>query len=529
VGVGEVNALSPRAPIMTEKPVLLSLSNITKRFGALTANDAISLDLHEGEILALLGENGAGKTTLMNILFGHYVQDEGDVLVRAGDGSMSALPPGSPGAALKAGIGMVHQHFTLAENLSGLANIRLGTEALLSFGREGAARAKVRKIIEESGLDVDLDRRVADLTVGEKQRIEILKALYRDAKVLILDEPTAVLTPQESEGLFVVLRRLAANGLGVIFISHKLGEVLAVSHRIMVLRGGKKAGELVTAEADRRAIADLMVGKAVAEVVRVPATPGEVLLELDNVSLQMGPGRQVLSGASLSLRAGEVVGLAGVSGNGQSGIAALISGLVTPTSGAMRLYGEPVAKANPRDFVAAGVARMPEDRQHDGVVGTMSVADNIAIEEVRSPAFSKMGLLDRKAMRARAQDAIAAYDVRCPGPDAEARLLSGGNVQKLILARVLEREPRVILANQPTRGLDVGAQAEVHRRILAARDRGAAVLVISEDLDELFALADRFLVVHAGEVSDAGPSEGLDRGTIGLMMAGQARPMGIAS
>ncbi|KRB01120.1 sugar ABC transporter ATP-binding protein [Devosia sp. Root685] len=513
---------------MTDTPVLLSLTNITKRFGPLIANNAISLDLHRGEILALLGENGAGKTTLMNILFGHYVQDEGDVLV-LGDGGLAALPPGSPGAALKAGIGMVHQHFTLAENLSGLANIRLGTEPLLSFGREGDARAKVKRIIAESGLDVDLDRRVADLTVGEKQRIEILKALYRDAKVLILDEPTAVLTPQEAEGLFVVLRRLAANGLGVIFISHKLGEVLAVSHRILVLRGGTKAGELVTADADRRAIADLMVGKAVAEVVRIPALPGETLLEFDGVSLHAG-GRQALSGVSLKLRAGEIVGLAGVSGNGQSGIAALISGLAVPTSGTMRLYGEAVAKASPRDFVMAGVARMPEDRQHDGVVGTMSVADNIAIEDVRSPAFSKMGLLDRKAMRERASAAIAGYDVRCPGPDAEARLLSGGNVQKLILARVLEREPRVILANQPTRGLDVGAQAEVHRRILAARDRGAAVLVISEDLDELFALADRFVVVHAGELSDAGPSEGLDRGTIGLMMAGQARPpVGIAS
>ncbi|KFL31557.1 sugar ABC transporter ATP-binding protein [Devosia riboflavina] len=514
---------------MTDAPVLLSLQNITKRFGPLIANNAISLDLHRGEILALLGENGAGKTTLMNILFGHYVQDEGDVRVLADHGALATLPPGSPGAALKAGLGMVHQHFTLAENLSGLDNIRLGTEPLLSFGREATARAKVKKITAESGLDVDLDRRVADLTVGEKQRIEILKALYRDAKVLILDEPTAVLTPQEAEGLFVVLRRLAENGLGVIFISHKLGEVLAVSHRILVLRAGTKAGELVTAKADRRAIADLMVGKAVAEVVRIPALPGETLMEFDGVSLN-GAGRQALSGVNLKLRSGEIVGLAGVSGNGQSGIAALISGLAVPSSGTLRLYGEAITKASPRDLVEAGVARMPEDRQHDGVVGTMSVADNIAIEEVRSPAFSKMGLLDRKAMRERATSAISGYDVRCPGPDAEARLLSGGNVQKLILARVLEREPRVILANQPTRGLDVGAQAEVHRRILAARDRGAAVLVISEDLDELFALADRFVVVHAGELADAGSSESLDRGTIGLMMAGQARtPVGIAS
>ena len=506
----------------TRASTVLSLEGITKRFGKLVANDHLDLELGRGEILALLGENGAGKTTLMNILFGHYVQDEGTVRVAGADGVLRALPPGSPAAALAAGVGMVHQHFALAENLTGLDNIRLGTEGLLALGGKAAARKKVEQIIAESGLEIDLDRRVASLTVGEKQRVEILKALYRDVRVLILDEPTAVLTPQEAEGLFAVLRRLAANGLGVIFISHKLGEVLAVSHRILVLRGGRKAGELVTARSDRRAIADMMVGKAVAEVKRTAAHPAEPLLEFDRVSLKQGSTRQSLREVSFALRAGEIVGLAGVSGNGQAGIAALISGLAVPDSGVMRLYGRPVTAADPRALVAAGVARMPEDRQHDGVVGTMSVADNIAIEEVRSRSFSRLGLLDRRAMQARATSAIAAYDIRCPGPDAEARLLSGGNVQKLILARVLEREPRVILANQPTRGLDVGAQSEVHRRIIAARDRGAAVLVISEDLDELFALADRFLVVHAGEVSDAGSSDHLDRSAVGLLMAGQA-------
>jgi ABC-type uncharacterized transport system ATPase subunit len=504
-----------------QRDVVLSLEGITKRFGKLTANDGISLSLKRGEILALLGENGAGKTTLMNILFGHYVQDEGVVRV-ASDTGLNVLPAGSPGAALNAGIGMVHQHFTLAENLGGLDNIRLGTEGLFALGGKAAARKKVQAIIAESGLDVDLDRPVASLTVGEKQRVEILKALYRNVRVLILDEPTAVLTPQESEGLFTVLRRLAANGLGVIFISHKLGEVLSVSSRILVLRGGRKAGELITANSDRRDIADLMVGKAVAEVKRTPATPREALMSFKNVSLKQGSTRQSLRNVSFELRAGEIVGLAGVSGNGQSGIAALISGLAVPDAGEVLLYGEALTKADPRALVQAGVARMPEDRQHDGVVGTMSVADNVAIEEVRSAPYSRYGLLNRKAMQQRATEAIAAYDVRCSGPDAEARLLSGGNVQKLILARVLERTPRVILANQPTRGLDVGAQSEVHRRIIAARDRGAAVMVISEDLDELFALADRFLVVHAGEVSDAGPSENLDRGSIGLLMAGQA-------
>jgi simple sugar transport system ATP-binding protein len=502
-------------------PVLLSLEGITKRFGALLANDHLDLHLHQGEILALLGENGAGKTTLMNILFGHYVQDSGAVRVR-GDNGLEALPPGSPGAALAAGIGMVHQHFTLAENLTGIDNIRLGTEALLGWGNRSAARRKVAGIIAESGLDVDLDRKVATLTVGEKQRIEILKALYRDVRILILDEPTAVLTPQESEGLFTILRRLAAGGLGVIFISHKLGEVLSVSHRIVVLRHGRKAGELDAATADRRAIADLMVGKAVAEVKRTAGGPrGETLLELRNVSLRFGSARQSLQSVSLQLRAGEIVGLAGVSGNGQGAIAALVSGLAVPDSGDLLLYGKPITRADPRALAASGVARMPEDRQHDGVVGTMSVADNIAMEQVREPGFARWGLLNRKAMRDRASTAIEAYDIRCPGPDAQARLLSGGNVQKLILARVLERNPRIILANQPTRGLDVGAQAEVHRRLLAARAGGAAVLLISEDLDELFALSDRFLVIHAGEVTDAGAAEQLDRGTVGLLMAGQ--------
>lgn len=500
--------------------VVLSLEGITKRFGALVANDGLDLTLHRGEILALLGENGAGKTTLMNILFGHYVQDEGVVRV-AGDNGLVVLPPGSPGAALAAGIGMVHQHFALAENLSGLDNIRLGTEPLLRPASGRAARRRVEQIIAESGLEVDLDRKVAALTVGEKQRVEILKALYRDVRVLILDEPTAVLTPQESEGLFGVLRRLAARGLGVIFISHKLGEVLSVSHRIAVLRAGRKAGELVTAQADRRAIADLMVGKAVAEVHRTQPAPGAALVEFKNVTLKRAPARSPLTDASFSLRAGEIVGVAGVSGNGQAAIAALLSGLAVPDGGEVLLYGKAIKSADPRALVAAGVARMPEDRQHDGSIGVMSVADNIAIEDVRSPDFQRFGLLNRKAMQQRAVAAIAAYDIRCPGPDAEARLLSGGNVQKLILARVLERSPRVILANQPTRGLDVGAQAEVHRRIIAARDGGAAVMVISEDLDELFALADRFLVVHAGEVTDAGASDVLDRSTVGLLMAGQ--------
>ncbi len=508
-------------PAGPDDDVVLALEGITKRFGALVANDHLDLVLRRGEILALLGENGAGKTTLMNILFGHYLPEAGTVRIADAGGVLNPLPHGSPGAALRAGIGMVHQHFTLAENLSGIDNIVLGTEPmLLPYRQRSAARLRLAQIIAESGLDVDLDVRVAALTVGERQRVEILKALYRNVRVLILDEPTAVLTPQEANGLFEILRRLAAAGLAVIFISHKLGEVLAVSHRIAVLRAGRKAGELVTAEADRRTIAELMVGKAVPAVHRSAPVVGHPVLEFERVTLRQRSARQSLQGASFAVRSGEIVGLAGVSGNGQQALAALTCGLALPDSGAIRLFGKPLRRADPRGLVAAGVARIPEDRNSDGVVGTMSVAENIAIEDVRGAAFNRFGLLDGRAMAARAREAITGYDIRCPGPDAETRLLSGGNMQKLILARVLEREPRVIIANQPTRGLDVGAQADVHRRIIDARDRGAAVLLISEDLDELFALADRLLVIHAGDITDAGPTGALDRGTVGMLMAG---------
>ncbi|MCB1498975.1 MAG: ABC transporter ATP-binding protein [Bauldia sp.] len=502
--------------------LVLRLSGITKRFGPLVANDGVDLDLHRGEVLALLGENGAGKTTLMNILFGHYVANSGEVSVAGEDGTLRPLPPGSPHAALAAGIGMVHQHFTLAENLTGLENIMLGTEPVLRLSRRtGAARKKVGAVMRESGLAVDLDVQVSRLTVGERQRVEILKALYRDARILVLDEPTAVLTPAEADGLFATIRALAAGGLAVIFISHKLGEVLAVSNRIAVLRGGRKVGEMATAGADRRGIAEMMVGRDVPASRRTPRERGRPLFELDRVSVG-GGHRRGLEDASLAIAEGEIVGIAGVSGNGQAALAALAAGLARPASGAMRLFGAEVRGHDPRSFSRAGVARIPEDRHHDGVVGAMTVAENVALEEIREPRFQRGGFLRFGAIRARAEQAIRDYDVRCQGPEAPARLLSGGNIQKLILARVLDREPRLVLANQPTRGLDIGAQTEVHRRLLAARERGAGVLLISEDLDELMMLSDRISVIYAGRLSEALPAEGLDRGTLGLMMAGHA-------
>jgi ABC-type uncharacterized transport system ATPase subunit len=510
-----------REAVSVSSSELLAFDSISKRFGGTHALRDVSLNLMEGEILALLGENGAGKTTLMNILFGHYVADEGQVLVASDEGPLAPLERGSPHAALLAGIGMVHQHFTLAENLSGMENILLGTEPILRLVRHtGAARRKVAALIADSGLAVDLDIQVSRLTVGEKQRVEILKALYRDARVLVMDEPTAVLTPQETEGLFRTIRALAGRGLAVIFISHKLREVLAVSDRIAVLRGGRKAGEIATRAADRRVLAEMMVGRDLPASRRTPREAGAVILELDEVAVAGQGARNSLAGATLAIREGEIVGVAGVSGNGQAALAALVAGLAAPSSGALRLFGEAVAHPSPNAFAQAGVARIPEDRHHDGIVGAMTVAENVAIEELRGPDFQRKGFLRFGAIRARAEAAIRDYDVRCQGPNAPARLLSGGNMQKLILARVLDRKPRLVLANQPTRGLDVGAQAEVHRRLLVAREGGAGIILISEDLDELLALSDRVAVMAGGRLSEARPTETLDRGTLGMMMAG---------
>ncbi|HMB47540.1 MAG TPA: ABC transporter ATP-binding protein, partial [Afifellaceae bacterium] len=450
-----MTAADPNEPGRAAQATVLSLAGITKSFGALRANDGIDLNVGRGEILALLGENGAGKTTLMNILFGHYVADEGTVSVAGPDGRLQPLEPGSPQAALDAGIGMVHQHFTLAENLSAFDNIVLGTEPVFSLRRRAAGpRRQLEELMQQSGLGVDLDRRVDSLSVGEKQRVEILKALYRRARILVLDEPTAVLTPPEADSLFETLKRLAADGLSVIFISHKLHEVLAVSDRIAVLRGGRKAGEMPTAGADRRSIAELMVGRDVPAPARAARMLGEPVLELDSVSVHGSDRSRTLLGVSLTVHAGEIVGIAGVSGNGQAALAGLAAGLMTPAEGSMRLAGHAVANHAPAAFARAGVARIPEDRHHDGVVGSMTIAENLIVERLEDPAIQRAGFLDFAGIRRNAEQAIEAYDVRCPGPQAQARLLSGGNIQKLILARVLDRDPKLVLANQPTRGLD---------------------------------------------------------------------------
>lgn len=494
---------------------ILEISGVTKRFGSFTANEDISIALHPGEIIALLGENGAGKTTLMNILFGHYVADAGTVQV-AGE----VLPPGNPRAAIRAGVGMVHQHFSLAGNLTVLENVITGTESLWSpRSHRGKARAKLMAIAERFGLKVDPDARVGDLSVGEQQRVEILKALYNDARILVLDEPTAVLTTQEAERLFETLKDMARQGLSLIFISHKLDEVMQTADRVVVLRSGRHVAERRPAETSKAELAELMVGRAVTRPQReASAAFGGVLLEASGLTLRVD-GVDRLKAVDFKLHAGEVLGIIGVSGNGQSTLAHLVSGMEQPTSGDLLIDGHVVNAWSVAAAVAAGVGRIPEDRNREGAIGEMAIWENAILE--RMAQFSRHGLVDRTRAKDFACEIITRFDVRGGTATTRTRLLSGGNMQKLILGRNLIDRPRILLAAQPARGLDEGAVASVHERILAARRDGTAVLLISEDLDEVMALADRIQAIVGGRLSPPVQSNDVDARRLGLMMAGE--------
>jgi general nucleoside transport system ATP-binding protein len=506
------------------------MQGITKRFGSLVANDHISLELARGEVLALLGENGAGKSTLMSILFGHYLADEGVVAVFD-----KTLPPGDTQAALNAGVGMVHQHFALAENLSVLDNVLIGMDSLWKMRLSSRAmRQKLLDTAKAYGLEVDPDAVVSSLSMGGRQRVEILKALTRGAKILILDEPTAILTPQESESLFATLKGFVDKGLSIIFISHKLNEVLRVSDRVAVLRGGRLIAERVAANASTAELAELMVGKEVDLLVQMNAVDSATLDARRTRALGMATNpvalevKQLTShkvhAASFSIRAGEIFGIAGVSGNGQSELADLLSGVLNPISGKATLVGKayPLGASQANAAIQAGIARIPEDRTQRGVVGDASLTENIFIGRHRS---SRFGLLNHQVRQNGAKLIADQFDIRHAGLENPTRSLSGGNIQKLVLGRELGLTPgaiSLVIANQPTWGLDVGAVAYVHEQLRLACANGAAVLLISDELDEIFALADSVAVMFKGGLSAAKPSYEWSRTEIGLAMAGVA-------
>jgi len=495
----------------------LQLHGIAKYFGEVCANEDISLELAQGQILGLLGENGAGKTTLISILFGHYVADRGHIDVFG-----KPLVPGSQRAAIAAGIGLVHQHFTLAGNLTVLDNVLVGTESLWApASARSQARAKLRTLSEQFGLRVDPDALVQRLSVGEQQRVEILKSLYRQARILVLDEPTAVLTPGESITLFETLRKMAAAGLSVILISHKLDEVLRVADQIAVLRAGRLVAQRAAAALDRATLAELMVGRRVLRAKRQPLPVGDVVWALQDAAIEGRSANARLRPATLSVHAHEIVGVVGVAGNGQHALLELACGLRAPNSGSVLLRGQRQGQPQHAALRRAGLARIPEDRHREGVVGDLEMWHNAILEDLSDPRFNHLGWLRKAAALEHTRALIAEFDIRCEGPAQRTRLLSGGNMQKLIVGRGMVTQPSFIVACQPVRGLDEGAIADVHARLLQARERGAAVLLVTDDLDEALELADRIVVIQNGSLSAPIAAQDYDVGRIGMLMLGQ--------
>jgi simple sugar transport system ATP-binding protein len=495
----------------------LEIAGVTKRFGSLVANDHVDLTVEPGEIHCLLGENGAGKSTLMNVLFGLLHADEGEIRI---DDEPVHFP--DPGAAVRRGIGMVHQHFMLVPVFTVAENVVLGFEPTRRFGflDRRTARADIRRLSNEFGLEVDPDALVEDLPVGVQQRVEILKALQRDAQVLILDEPTAVLTPQEIEALFVIMRSLAASGRSILFITHKLKEVLAVADRITVMRLGKVVGTTTPEQSDESSLASMMVGRAVELVVhKEPAHPSAKMLEVRGLTVVDDRGVVVVDGLDLDVRAGEIVALAGVQGNGQTEVVEALTGLRPIARGSIELDGEQTAGASPQRCIRAGIAHVPEDRQRDGLVLPMSIADNLVLDIEDQEPFARFGSRKLEAVRENAERKLGEFDIRASGIGVAVGTLSGGNQQKVVVARELSRPVKLLIASQPTRGLDVGSIEYVHRQIVAERDKGVAVLIVSSELDEVLALGDRIAVMFRGRIVGTVAPD-VDRETIGLMMAG---------
>ena len=509
------------APALAEIPAL-ELRGIDKRFGSVHANRAVNLSVARGSVHGLIGENGAGKSTLMNIVYGFHRADAGEVLV---NGHVTNLH--APHDAIAAGIGMVHQHFMLVENFTVLENVILGVEggALLAAGL-ARARTELAQLARDYALEVPLDETVADLPVGLQQRIEILKALYRRADILVLDEPTAVLTPQEADALFAMLRRLRDEGKSVILVTHKLREIMAVTDRVTVMRQGAVVANLATVETSPRELAEKMVGRPVLlRVEKAPAQPREPLLSVRALEVRDRFGVARVKQASFDVCAGEIVGVAGVSGNGQSELLETLAGIRAPTSGAILLGGRDLIaeRLDPRARRKLGLAHVPEDRLRMGVVASFSAEDNVILGYQDRPSYRRGALLHHRAIRAECEKMMAEHDVRPPSPRLRITAFSGGNQQKLVLAREIESAPEVLLVGQPTRGVDIGAIEFIHRRLIALRDAGKALLVVSVELEEILALADRILVMHAGEIIGEVPRAEATEERLGLMMAGVKR------
>ena len=500
---------------MGETPVL-EMKGITKRFPGVLANDHVDFDLRRGEVHALLGENGAGKSTLMSILYGLYHADEGEISL---DGKRVTIS--SPGEAIALGIGMVHQHFMLIPVMTVAENLVLATEPTKGpLFDVGEAERRTQELASALGFSVRPDARIEEISVGQQQRVEILKALYRKAEILILDEPTAVLTPQEANELFQIIETLKREGQSIIFISHKLNEVLAIADRITVLRRGKKVETLLREGATEEGLARLMVGREVLlQVEKKPATPGDVLLEVEGVHVLDDRGLEAVRGVSLQVRAGEIVGVAGVDGNGQAELCDALAGLRHPIAGRVVVAGNDLTRASARDALDAGLGHIPQDRQRHGLVLDFTLAENLALHDVGKQPNSRFGWLFPGRLVERARGLLEEFDVRGGGPDTKAGSLSGGNQQKVIVAREVSRDPRVLLAAQPTRGLDVGAIEYVHRRLVQERDEGRAILLVSLELDEILSMSDRILVMYEGEIV-AEYQPGVSEEEVGLAMTG---------
>jgi ABC-type uncharacterized transport system ATPase subunit len=506
------------SPNRSSPPPVLELHGITKAFPGVLANDHIDLTLEEGEIHALLGENGAGKTTLMNILYGLYAPDEGEVSVRG-----QSVEIHDPNDAIGQGIGMVHQHFMLVPVLTVTENVMLGVESIkngIFLDRPTAAR-RIRQISEQYGLEMDPDVTVQTLSVGVQQRVEIIKLLYREADILILDEPTAVLTPQEVEDLFKVVRSLVAQGKSVIFITHKLKEVMAIADRITVLRNGRVVGTTRPAQTSEQELAAMMVGRQVIlQVDKGPAQPGETVLDVDGLEVLDARGNLAVRGVSFEVRAGEVLGVAGVQGNGQTELVEALTGLRSAVAGQVRILGAELTNASPRQVLEQGVAHVPEDRQKDGLVLSFPVADNLILNTYYLPPFAHLGTLNQEAILATAEQRARQFDIRTPSTLTPVSSLSGGNQQKVIVAREFSRPIRLLIASQPTRGLDVGSIEYIHQRIIEKRDEGTAVLLVSPELDEVMSLSDRIAVMYEGRIVDILPAEQPTKEELGLLMCG---------